>query len=97
MLLLMHCIVLTSRTITFRLCCCLSNARSAQGLSRHHSDYVDECVCSDINQLLFVQAGRCCIYLSDIHSVMGVCPICFVSNEYEWARGVLVYLACLIR
>lgn len=46
-------------------------------LSRRHSDYADECVCSDINQLLFTQAGRCHIYLSDIQLVVRICPICF--------------------
>lgn len=60
------------------------------GLSRRHGDYADECVCSDINQLLFTQTGRCHIYLSDIHCVVGICPICFVSDECEWARGALV-------
>lgn len=67
------------------------------GLSRRHSDYADECVCSDINQLLFTQASRCRIYLSDIHSVVGICPICFGSGECKQARGALVHPDQVIR
>lgn len=72
-------------------------ASSVLGLSRRHGDYADECVCSDINQLLFTQAGRSHIYLSDIHSVEGICPICFVSDACERARGALVHAVQLIR
>lgn len=64
-------------------------ASPASGLSRRHGDYADERVCADINQLLFTQAGRCHIYLSDIQSVVGKRPICFVSDECERARGAL--------
>lgn len=71
-------------------------ASPALGLSRRHSDYADECVCANINQLLFTQAGRCHIYLSDIHSVVGICPICFVSDECEWGRCAPVHPAQLI-
>lgn len=46
---------------------------------------------------LHSKRGRCLLYLSDIHSVVGMCPICFVTDECEWARGALVHRIQVIR
>lgn len=69
----------------------ISPTHTAHKQCRHHRDYVDQYICSNINQLLFIQA-RWCIYLLDIHFFSRECVPSVLYLMNMW--GVVVYLAC---